>query len=105
MYADFDSDPVAWLSQEVKNLLDASTVGLYEFIWLLRGRQSTITDEQAHLISGLALDRLIAQGAGELVLLTWPNDTPRVKVEYADRFVPDWSDPTKGQPYIALHSN
>jgi hypothetical protein len=30
-------DAPGWLVQEVSDLLDVSSVGLYEFIWLLRG--------------------------------------------------------------------
>jgi hypothetical protein len=64
-------DRVEWLVREVKDLLDVSTVGLYEFIWLLRSKQPEITLDEGRTIAELALRQLLSSRMGKLTLLTW----------------------------------
>jgi hypothetical protein len=49
-------ETVTWLVGEVRDLLDVSGVGLYEFIWLLRGRQPDLVLDAA-LVEDLVLHR------------------------------------------------
>lgn len=91
-----------WLAREVADLLDAGSVGLYEFLWILRGAVPDMSDETACSTAGQALERLLREGAGRLVWLTWPSDDV---VERSVETTPgpdDWRDPSAGRPYLAV---
>ena len=96
------SDVTTWLVQEVSDLLDAGSVGLYEFIWLLRGSEVELSEEQLRVHAKEALDRLQLAGQGSLVWLEWPNanavEGPKVVVPKPS----DWADPENGRRYLAL---
>ena len=97
---------VSWLKSEVRDLLDVSTVGLYEFVWLLRGRQPCVSGDAARPIAERALDELLAEGQGRLVLLIWPSqDSEGSNIEPEALRVDDWDDPCQGKPYVALARN
>jgi hypothetical protein len=98
-------DPVAWLAREVTDLLDAGSVGLYEFIWLLRDTFPTMTEGELRAHAAEALELLQQGGAGRLVWLRWPAEDV---VESAPLVVPSasaWGDPSDGKPYLALSRN
>lgn len=99
------TDVVTWLVQEVSDLLDAGSVGLYEFIWLLRGSHIESSEEQHRVHAREALDRLLLTGEGSLIWLKWPSENA---VEGPKVVVPDpaaWADPTSGERYLALARN
>ena len=98
-------DRVDWLVREVKDLLDVSTVGLYDFIWLLRPEQPEITLDEGRTIAELALRRLLSSRMGKLTLLTWPNHDSEGDVDPEALRLSDWDDPDEGQPYVALARN
>lgn len=98
-------DATTWLVGEVVDLLDAGPVGLYEFIWLLRGSDliATLSDEQVQSRAAAALTVLIENGEGSLVWLDWP------LLNRVDGPLPlvgpgaiSWADPAAGQPYLAI---
>lgn len=98
-------EAVLWLIQEVRDLLDASNVGLYEFIWLLRGHYPDLPMEDYRQVAREALRQLILDDAGTLVLLTWPDQESK---GYADlQSQPDeyWEDPKQDVPYVAFTRN
>jgi hypothetical protein len=98
-------DSVGWLVREVRDLLDASSVGLYEFIWLLRSEQPSLAVDERQKIAGEALRRLLSDGAGRLVLLTWPSHDSEGDADPSTFDVVNWDDPSQGEPYVALARN
>jgi hypothetical protein len=95
-------DDVSWLAREVKDLLDVSSVGLYEFIWLLRARRPGMPVDESRIIAEAALQRLLSDGVGRLVLLTWPSDEPGGSASFSALRPADWDDPQRGIRYVAL---
>lgn len=95
-------DVVEWLVREVSDLLDVSSVGLYEFIWLLRSRQPGMTDDERRVIADLALRQLFSSEPVRLILLTWPNHDPEGEVGLEAVRASDWNDPPEGGPYMAV---
>lgn len=97
---------VLWLKGEVRDLLGVSAVGLYEFVWLLRGRQASISEDAAVPVAEKALKELLAEGEGRLVLLIWPSqDSAGSNIEAEAVCVADWEDPLQGKPYVAIAQN
>lgn len=65
----------AWLAQEVNDLLDVGSVGLYELLELLRsGEFQSISDDEARAISREVAAGLVMQGKASICLLRWPKD-------------------------------
>ncbi len=93
---------VDWLAQEVRDLLGTSSVGLYEFIWLLRGRQPQVRSADTHRIAKEALQELLSDGDGRLVRLTWPSQISLGDVDPDSLRQSDWDDPRQGEPYVAM---
>jgi hypothetical protein len=92
------------LADEVRDLLDTSSVGLYEFIWILRGLYPDARDEQLKSWASDALAQLLASENGSLVRLCWPSEDV-IGAGPAGSPAPDsddWDDPQDGQPYVAI---
>jgi hypothetical protein len=68
------SEPNAadWLYQEVIDHLDADILGTYELLWLLRGSNYALSDEQAKLLARSTLAILLAERPLLIVPLKWP---------------------------------
>jgi hypothetical protein len=100
-------DAVEWLVREVGDLLGVSSVGLYEFIWLLRSGQPEMTDNERRGIADLALRRLLCSEAMpmRLIQLTWTSHDPEGDVGLDAVPVSAWDDPPEGLPYVALARN
>lgn len=96
------SDPSTWLVQEVTDLVEASSVGLYEFVWMLRGRYPDAEEEQLRSWAATALQRLLQERGGRLVLLKWPSDEVVGQAARPDLSALDWSAPSDGESYLAL---
>lgn len=97
---------MSWLKSEVGDLLDVSAVGLYEFVWLLRGRKPPVSGDDARPIAERALREILADGEGHLVLLIWPSqDSVGSNVDAEALRVDDWDDPCQGRPYVAIARN
>jgi hypothetical protein len=83
-------DSVAWLVQEGEDLLDVSSVGLYEFLELQ-------TDPD---VARRALDRVLASGGVELYEMRWPDPA---HVRPIASFPADaWQKPGTDGTYVAL---
>jgi hypothetical protein len=53
----------SWLTQEAEDLLDQGNVGLYQFIWGLRGASFGLSDD---------VERLVRAGKARIYALAWP---------------------------------
>jgi len=51
-------DSVEWLVREVRDILDMSSVGLYEFLWLLRSKHPSIPADEIQITAEQALRQL-----------------------------------------------
>jgi hypothetical protein len=93
---------VAALVDEIRALLTTASVGLYEFVWLLRSSLPNATDEERLDYARAALRDLLDDADTRLVLLEWPGERP-VGETSVDRLPPEaWEDPVSGRPYVAL---
>jgi hypothetical protein len=59
-----EHDLVSWLKGEVRDLLDVSNVGLYEFMWTLRSRDRGPSADEMRSIAERALEELLAARSG-----------------------------------------
>lgn len=89
-----------WLVREVSDLLESSTVGLYEFVGIVRGAFPDMSDDEARRWSADAVKQLLEQGRGRLVLLRWPSDDIVGTIARFDESA--WEEPTATQPYAAI---
>jgi len=99
------ADYVEALVQEVRDLLGTSSVGLYEFVWVLRG---LCPDESLDIMrdqAATALRRLLATGEGRLVLLKWPSEDVVGPYEWERVQLTDWGDPNDRETYVAITRN
>lgn len=91
-----------WLAQEVRDLLDAASVGLYEFIWLLRGAYPDASNEELRAWAAEALHMLTQDQQGGLVLLEWPAEDSVGTKLVRDVTAADWENPVEGRSYVAI---
>ena len=63
-----------WLVQEMKDLLDDSSVGLYEFIWALRSRYPNLDASESALAAQAALTELLDDSNIAPVWQRWPHE-------------------------------
>jgi hypothetical protein len=95
------NDLVGWVEQEVRDLLDAGPVGLYEFIWLLHGVRITATQEQLRSYAFAALTRLEKDEAIRRVRLVWLQEDG-VAAPQEELLLADWDEPENDKPYLAV---
>jgi|HubBroStandDraft_1064217.scaffolds.fasta_scaffold1813481_1 hypothetical protein len=100
-----NDDAPGWLVQEVNDLLDVSSVGLYEFIWLLRGEYPDAPEAQLRSWAEEALGRLLDDNQGHLVSQIWPSEDPIGAAPGHPDTANDWSEPTADRPYVAITRN
>lgn len=93
------------LVQDVRDLLETSAVGLYEFIWILRGMDAGAGLDAMREQASAALRRLLAEGEGRLVLLQWPSEDVVGAYEAVNVGPESWEDPTLTEPYVAITRN
>ncbi len=93
---------VTWLVNEVNDLLNVSNVGLYEFLWLLRGRQPTIEETDMSRIASDALNQLLMEKSVKLILLTWANQDSEGDFDISKLSASDWNDPSSDAQYVAV---
>ncbi|MGH3628017.1 MAG: hypothetical protein ACRDRL_11335 [Sciscionella sp.] len=63
-----------WLWQEALDHLDADTLGVYELLWLLRGSDYQLTEDQAEILARSTASLLVAEGKARFVRLRWPTN-------------------------------
>ena len=93
----------AWLTQEADDLLDQGPVGLYQFIWGLRGTSFGLTDEEAVRLSIAVAERLVRSGRAAIYAVSWPG----MDVEEGPLPIETLGDPTswsegESGPLVAL---
>jgi len=99
------TDASSWLVQEVSDLLETSSVGLYEFIWILRSAYPDAGEEELRSWAADALQQLLKEHRGRLVLLLWPSEDVVDSGPTGEPSKVDWNDPVAEQPYIAITHN
>jgi hypothetical protein len=62
----------AWLTQEAADLLEQGPVGLYQFIWGLRGTSFGLSDDEALRLSIPVAERLVRSGRAAIYAVSWP---------------------------------
>jgi hypothetical protein len=98
-----NTDTVNWLVQEIHDLLDVSSVGLYEFMWMLNTPDQTLSIDERKTLARQALERLISEPGVELTWMRWPEWGSLGKVTL-DELPPDpWKDPDDNGMYLALN--
>jgi hypothetical protein len=70
-----DGEAESWLTQEADDLLAQGTVGLYEFIWGLRGASFGLSDAEAIEVAARVAERIVAAGRAAVYAVTWPDMT------------------------------
>jgi len=85
----------------VDDLLEFSSVGLYEFVWLLRGSATVPNEEELQPWSEQALRLLLARGVARLARPEWPDERVVQHASMEDISVDDWADPAQGT-YVAV---
>ncbi|MEU0876424.1 hypothetical protein [Nocardia brasiliensis] len=68
------SAAIEWLMTEAHEHLATDYLGVYQLLWLLRGSDFDLSDDDAIDISRKIAGELIASGQAKLVLLRWPTD-------------------------------
>jgi hypothetical protein len=93
---------VDWLVQEINDLLDVSSVGLYEFMNFLNDPADPVPLDQRRRIARHALERVVAQEGVGLYWLQWPDFDRRGAVSIEDLPADAFSVPDEGGLYIAV---
>jgi hypothetical protein len=63
-----------WLWQEALDHLQADSLGVYELLWLLRGSDYQLPEQQAKAVAQSTAALLIAEGKAKIVRLRWPTN-------------------------------
>lgn len=67
--------PERWLAREVGDLLDAGSVGLYEFLWLLNGSDFQLTEAEQKEIAYTVARGVVDSHRARVYELVWPSGT------------------------------
>ena len=97
-----DGISTSWLVSEVKDLLAVASVGLYEFIWLLRSSMPAASDDERRWSAQRALSTLLDEGGVQLVLLEWPVERVIGEVSFDSLSETAWDEPEVAGLYVAL---
>ena len=97
------TDPtVDWLVQEVNDLLDVSSVGLYEFLELLNDPDQELSVGERREVARRALERILSGGSVELHWMRWPDSDNLGVVLPAELPADPWRGPDEDGRYLAL---
>jgi hypothetical protein len=97
-----NDETVTWLVQEIHDLLDVSSVGLYEFLWQLNTPDQTLSLDQRRQVARQALEILLAAGDVTIVRLRWPEAKPLSELSMSELPESAWNDPDDDGYYIGL---
>ncbi len=98
-----NADTVDWLVREVHDLLDVSSVGLYEFMWMLNTPDQELSSEERKALARRALERLLAEPGVELTRMRWPEWEAQGNLRLDELPDDPWQDPDEDGQYIALN--
>ncbi|HEV7962530.1 MAG TPA: hypothetical protein VGP57_08340 [Actinoplanes sp.] len=93
---------VDWLVQEVNDLLDASSVGLYEFMELLNDPDQQLSAGERREVARRALERILSGGGVELHWMRWPESDNLGVVSPAELPADPWRGPDEDGRYLVL---
>lgn len=93
---------VDWLVQEVNDLLDASSVGLYEFMEFLNDPDQQLPADERRKVARQALERILSEDGVELQWMRWPDSGNLGTVSIADLPPDPWRGPDEDGRYLAL---
>jgi hypothetical protein len=93
---------VDWLVQEINDLLDVSSVGLYEFMNLLNDPDDPMPIDERFTVARLALERILASKDVGLYRMQWPEFDHRGAVSIADLPEDPFSGPDRHGRYLAV---
>jgi hypothetical protein len=96
------TEKVDWLVQEINDLLDVSSVGLYEFMNLLNDPDDPIPIEERLTVARQALERILASENVGLYWMQWPDFDHRGALSSADLPEDPFSGPDQHGRYIAI---
>jgi hypothetical protein len=91
-----------WLVQEVRDLLDVSSVGLYEFLELLQGPDIPISAADRQGIAMRALEEIMLEPGTQLKRLRWPHWESLGPVQLKDLPPNPWRAPDDDGVYLAV---
>jgi hypothetical protein len=91
-----------WLTQEVRDLLDVSSVGLYEFLDLLRKPELELSTDERQQVARQALERLMAEPGMRLERLRWPNWEHLGNLRLDELPADLWHPPDEDGIYLAI---
>ena len=98
-----DATAAEWLLGEALDHLERDVLGVYELLWLLRGSDYDLSDEQAKALARQTATALVADGKARIVRLRWPTNE---EVDDAADFGALENDrafePTESGAYLAL---
>ena len=69
-----DATAAEWLWQEALDHLEADSLGVYELLWLLRGSDYQLPEQQAKALAQSTASLLVAEGKAKIVRLRWPSN-------------------------------
>jgi|Tabmets5t2r1_1033131.scaffolds.fasta_scaffold151928_2 hypothetical protein len=93
--------PVKLLIQEIEDYLDAGSVGLYEFMWILNSEKVEGSKDDHRRLARQALDHLLLQKRGHLISLMWAQPDTQQDLN-RDIRPEDFDDPQEDIPYVAI---
>ena len=93
---------VDWLVQEINDLLDVSSVGLYEFMEFLNDPERPLPLEERYEIAERALQRILADGNVVVQWMRWPKGDSLGIVPPAELPADHWSGFDEDGRYLAL---
>lgn len=69
-----DASAAEWLWQEALDHLEDDSLGVYELLWLLRGSDYQLPEQQARALAQSTAAILVAEGKAKIVRLRWPTN-------------------------------
>jgi hypothetical protein len=96
------SEAVDHLFREIHDLLDVSSVGLYEFLAILNTPDQPLTLDERRAAAHRALRRLLQEPGVRLVRLRWPEFHPISQTSLDELPSDPWAPPDEDGFYLAV---
>jgi hypothetical protein len=93
---------VEWLVQEVNDLLDVSSVGLYELMNLLNDPEDPMPPEERAMLARQALEQILAHEGVGLYWMQWPEYTHHGTLSIEDLPEDPFGTPNEHGRYVAI---
>ena len=96
-----NTDDIAWLTEEIDESLDATFVGLYEFVWVLHQRYPGAPAADLLHICGPVLDEFLKDPTVRLGWYVWPSPEP-IRAASRDDLGDHAFDDIGAGPYLGI---